>query len=178
MKNNVLYLLMMAAVLFTVSCSSKNDPTPTSATYKFTVNGNSYTQVSGADSVTTVNGVSYNVLGVTGQSADKSASAGLVIFWSGTGKPTAGSYAAVDEVAKLGSGKVAILVIDKVSAAKQGVYGTTAGTSLIVAVSSSGKVSVNMPAMATKGSNFDNTDPKNSVVTDVTGSISGTAGEQ
>ncbi|MEO6849380.1 MAG: hypothetical protein ABI166_02080 [Mucilaginibacter sp.] len=178
MKNSVIYLVMMVAVCFTVSCSTKNNPTPTSTTSKFTINGNSFTQVSGADSVTTLDGKSYNVLGVTGQSADKSASAALIIFWSGSAKPQAGSYAAVDDITKLGGGQVAILIIDKVTTAKQGIYGTTAGSSLAVAVSSSGKVSVTMPNMVIKGSNVDNTDPKNSVVTDVTGSISGTASEQ
>jgi len=169
---------MMAAVFLTASCSTKSDPTPTKTTYKFTVNGNSYTEATGADSVTTLNGISYNVLGVTGQSADKTASAGLVVFFSGTARPKAGSYTTVDDITKIGSNQVAILIIDKVSTAKNGIYGTAAGASLALAVSSAGKISITMPTLVIKGTNIDNTDPKNSVTTSVTGSISGTLAEQ
>jgi hypothetical protein len=34
-----------------------------------------------------------------------------------------------------------------------------------------------MPAIAIKGSNFDNTDPNNTVITDASGSVSGTVVE-
>ena len=103
----------------------------------------------------------------------------MIFFWKGTDKPKAGTYAVVGDVTKMTSGQVAVLVIDKVTVAKQGLYGTTGldGTSVTVAISASGKVSVTLPSIAIKGSNFDNTDPKNSVVTDVTGSISGSASE-
>lgn len=180
MKKHAMKLLIAAAAIFlTWGCSTKSDPTPTNSTFKFTVNGNAYTEVTGADSVNNLNGVNYNVLGVTGQSADKTASAGLVFFWSGTDKPKAGSYTVVSDVTKMTSGQVGVLVIDKVTVAKQGLYGTTGldGAKITVAISSSGKVFVTMPAVAISGNNFDNTDPKNTVSTTVSGSISGQAAE-
>lgn len=180
MKKQVIYLLTMVAVFLTISCSTKSDPTPTNTTFKFTVNSNAYYEVSGADSVTTLSGTSYNTLGVTGQSADKSATAAMVFFWSGTAKPKAGSYTVVSDVTKMTSGQVGVLIIDKVTVAKQGLYGTTGldGAKITVTISSSGKVSVTMPSVAISGTNFDNTDPKNTVTTTVAGSISGQAAEQ
>lgn len=180
MKNNLIYLVMLAAVVLTASCSTKSDPTPTPAatTNKFTIRGDSYTETSGVDSVATFNGVAYNALGVSGQSDDKSAQAGMIFFFSGTAKPKAGTYSTVSDVTKLGSGKVAILIIEKVSTAKNGILGTIDSGSLTVAVSSSGKLSVNMPSVSLTGSNIDNTNPNNSVVTSIDATLTGTAAEQ
>jgi hypothetical protein len=181
MKKKVMYLTLVALSFFAYSCSTKNDPTPTNTTYKFTVNGTAYTETAAADSVTSIEGgtKNLNALGVTGQSADKSAQAAIIFFWAGPAKPKAGTYTVVGDVTALAAGQVGILVIDKVNVAKQGLYATTGldGATVNVAVSSSGKISVTMSSIAIKGSNFDNTDPKNTVVTDVTGSISGSAGE-
>jgi hypothetical protein len=181
MKKKVMYLALVALSFFAYSCSTKNDPAPTNTTYKFTVNGTAYTQTAAADSAASISGgtKNLNALGVTGQSADKSAQAAIIFFWAGTAKPKAGTYTVVGDATTIGAGQVGALVIDKVTVAKQGLYGTTGldGTSITVAVSASGKISVTMPSIAIKGSNFDNTDPKNTVVTDVTGSISGSAGE-
>lgn len=178
MKNRLIYLVMLAGVVLTVSCSTKSDPTPTPTSNKFTVRSDSYTEITGVDSVTTLNGITYNALGVTGQSDDKSAKAAMIFFWSGTAKPKAGTYSTVADISKLGDGKVAILIIEKVSTAKNGVFGTTDASSLTVAVSSAGKVSVTMPSVGITGSNIDNTDPNNSVVTTVNSSLTGLAAEQ
>ncbi len=178
MKNKLTYLVMLAALVLIVSCSTKSDPTPTTTSNKFTVRGDSYTEVSGADSVTTFNGVTYNSLGITGQSTDKSAQAALIFFWSGTAKPKAGTYTTVSDISKLTAGKVAILIIEKVSTAKNGLFGTIDAATLTVAVSSSGKVSVSIPSVGITGSNIDNTDPKNSVITTIDGTLTGSAAEQ
>ena len=183
MKKQMMYLLMMPLSFLIWSCSTKSDPTPTNVTAKFTVNGTIYTETTAADSAASLTGSAtrnLNALGVSGQSADKSAQAALIFFWAGTSKPNAGSYTVVGDASKLVAGQVAVLVIDKVTVAKQGLYGTTGldGTTITVAVSASGKIAVTMPSIAIKGSNFDNTDPKNTVVTDVTGSISGAVAEQ
>jgi len=181
MKKQVIYLLMMPLSFLIWSCSTKSDPTPTNATYKFTINGNTYTEIASQDSTSTTGGQTFNVLGVSGQSADKSATAGVIIFFPGSGKPKAGTYAVVGDLTKPASGnQCGMIVSDKVSVAKQGLYSTTGldGTSVTVAVSSSGKLTVTMPAIAIKGSNFDNTDPKNTVITDVSGSVSGSVAEK
>ncbi|MES2108689.1 MAG: hypothetical protein V4577_08080 [Bacteroidota bacterium] len=180
MKKHVINLLTAVTVLLIWGCSTKSDPTPTKVTGKFTVNGNAYTEIVSQDSTSSLSGQTYNVLGVSGQSADKSATAQLIIFFPGSGKPKAGAYTVVGDLTKPGSGNICgMIVTDKVSIAKQGLYSTTGldGTSVVVAVSASGKLTVTMPSIAIKGSNFDNTDPKNTVITDVTGSVSGTAVE-
>jgi hypothetical protein len=182
MKKQLMNLVIAAAVFLAWGCSTSNDVKPANTTYKFTVNGTTYTQVTAADSTASLTGgaKTLNTLGVTGQSADKTASAGLLFFWSGTAKPKAGLYTVTGDATKMTASQVAVLVIDKVNVAKQGLYGTTGldGASITVAVSSSGKISVTMPTIAIKGTNFDNTDSKNTVTSDVTGSISGAAAEQ
>ncbi|ASU36395.1 hypothetical protein [Mucilaginibacter xinganensis] len=182
MKKKVMYMVLVAVCFFAYSCSTKNDPTPTTTTYKFMVNGNTYTETTAVDSATSISGGTkdLNALGVTGQSSDKSAQAAIIFFWAGTAKPKAGTYTIVGDATKIAAGQVAALVIDKVTVAKQGIYGTTGldGSTLTVAVSASGKISLTLPSIVIKGSNFDNTDPKNSVITDVTGSISGSVAEQ
>ncbi|MEO6977579.1 MAG: hypothetical protein ABI113_04340 [Mucilaginibacter sp.] len=182
MKKQMMYLLMMPLSFLIWSCSTKSDPTP-NVTAKFTVNGTIYTETTAADSAASLTGSAtrnLNALGVSGLSADKSAQAAMIFFWAGTSKPKAGSYTVVADATKLAAGQVAVLVIDKVNVAKQGLYGTTGldGTSVTVAVSASGKISLTIPSVAIKGTNFDNTDPKNTVTSDVTGSISGSVIEQ
>ncbi|MCR8558951.1 hypothetical protein KXD93_14940 [Mucilaginibacter sp. BJC16-A38] len=182
MKKRVIYLIMVAASAFAYSsCKTSSDPTPAKPTYKFTVNGTTYTETAGADSATSISGEvkNLNALGITGQSADKSAQAAIIFFWKGTARPKAGTYTVVGDVSKMTAGQVGALVIDKVTVAKQGLYGTTGldGTSITVVVSAAGKISVTMPSIVIKGTNFDNTDPKNTVTTDVTGTISGSGGE-
>ncbi len=179
MKKQMMYLLMMPLSFLIWSCSTKSDPKP-AVTYKFTVNGNTYTEIASQDSTSTTGGQTYNVLGVSGQSADKSATSVLIFFFPGPAKPKAGTYTITSDLTTSAGNQCGILVTDKVSIAKQGLYSTTGlnGTSVTVAVSSSGKLTVTMPAIAIKGSNFDNTDPKNTVITDVTGSVSGSVAEQ
>ena len=179
MKKQAIYLLMMPLSFLIWSCSTKSDPTP-AATYKFTVNGNTYTEIASSDSTSTTGGKTYNVLGVSGQSADKSATSVVIFFFPGSAKPKAGTYTIAGNLSTTTGNQCGILLTDKVSVAKQGLYSTTGldGTSVTVAVSSSGKLTVTMPAIAIKGSNFDNTDPHNTVITDVTGSVSGSVAEQ
>ncbi|MDP9081722.1 MAG: hypothetical protein M3O71_30280 [Bacteroidota bacterium] len=182
MKKRLIYLFMVAVSAFAYSsCKTSSDPTPATVTHKFVVNGTTYTQVSAADSATNIGGdvKNLNSLAVTGQSADKSAQAALIFFWKGTDKPKAGTYKVVGDVNKMTSGQVAVLIIDKLTVAKQGIYGATGldGTSITVAISSAGKVSVTLPSIKIAGTNIDNTDPNNSVTTSVSGSISGSAGE-
>ena len=178
MKKHAMNLVFAAAAIFlTWGCSTKSDPTPAKATGKFTINGNAYTEVASQDSTSTTGGQTFNVLGVSGQSADKSATAGLIIFFRGSGKPKAGTYTVVGDLTKtVTANQCGMILSDKVSIAKQGLYSTTGldGTSVTVAVSSSGKLTVTMPSIAIKGSNFDNTDPNNTIITDVSGSVSGT----
>jgi hypothetical protein len=176
-----MYLLMMPLSFLIWSCSTKSDPAPTDVTYKFTVNGNTYTENASQDSTSSVGGQTFNVLGISGQSADKKATAGLIIFFRGSGKPKAGAYTVIGDLTKPAEGnQCSIIVSDKISIARQGLYSTTGldGKSVTVAVSASGKLTVTIPVIAIKGSNFDNTDPKNTVITDASGSVSGGVAEK
>lgn len=182
MKKHVINLVIAAAVFLVWGCSTSNDAKPANTASKFTVNGVIYTEVTAADSAASLAGgeKTLNALGVTGKSADGTASAGLIFFFKGTAKPKAGSYTVISDATTMTAGQVGVLVIDKVNVAKQGLYGTSGldGTSIAVAVSSSGKITLTLPTIAITGTNFDNTDPKNTVTTSVTGSISGTVVEQ
>jgi hypothetical protein len=182
MKKNVIYLIMVTASVFAYSsCKTSSDPTPATVTHKFVINGTTYTETASADSASSISGgtKNLNVLAVSGQSSDKSATGVLEFIWLGTSKPKAGSYKVSGNLTTMTSSQVAILALDKVTVAKQGFYGTTGkdNVAVVVAVSSTGKLSITMPSIVVAGTNFDNTDPKNTVTTDVTGTISGTAGE-
>jgi hypothetical protein len=176
-----LFMMLMAAAIATASCSTKDDAKPSTANVKFSVNGTAYTQAAAADSATTkvIAGKSFNVFAATGYSADKTAQAAIQLFFSGSAKPSAGSYKVVGELAGLTTGQVALLVIDKVNVAKQGLYGSTGkdNVSVTISLSSSGKLTATLPTVALTGSNFDNTDPKNTVVTTVSTTASGSMAE-
>jgi hypothetical protein len=182
MKKHAMNLLIIAAVFLTWGCSTSNDAKPANATYKFTVNGTTYTEVAGKDSTLT-GGTgalsSANTLSINGQSADKASTVGLVFFWKGTAKPKAGSYQVIGDATTINSNQVGILVVEKPNSVKEGIYSTTGldGSSITVSVSGSGKLSVTMPSVAIKGTLLDNTDPKNTVSTSVSTTMSGPIAE-
>jgi hypothetical protein len=180
MKNRLFYIIITAVSIFAASCSTKSGVTPVSAS-QFKINGNTYIEANSADSSSTaiIAGKSFNVLAASGYSADKTAQGVIELIFMGSAKPKAGSYTTHGDLATLAAGQVSILVIDKVSVSKQGIYGSagTDGSLVVIAVSSSGKLTATLPNIEIKGSNFDNTDPKNTKATDVTGSISGTITE-
>ncbi len=178
MKKTVNYLVIafMAMMLWSCHKSGDSNVTPKS-TYTFAVNGNTYTETAAADSGATdiSSSTAFHILAVSGVGADGKAQGLIELVFLGSGKPSAGSYNVVGDVTAMTSSQVAILAADNVTAAKGGIYSSTGkdNVSLTVAVSSSGKLSATLPSIATSGSNFDNTDPKNTVITTVTGSISG-----
>ena len=177
MKKKAIYFIVFALAMFTLSCSKKADVTPATTVTKFTLNGNEYIETASADSTTTTDAGTFNVLGITGFSSDNVKQASLIIVFPGSAKPKAGTYKVVGGDATIGGNQVGIIGIDKVSLSKNGLYSTTGkdNVSLTVSVSSSGKLSVSMPTIAMSGSNFDNTDPKNTVITDVNVTVSGSA---
>jgi hypothetical protein len=178
MKKTINYLALAFIAVMLWSCHKSGDSNVTpKTTYTFTVNGNSYTETAAADSGATdvSSGTAFHILAVSGIGADGKAQGLIELLFLGSGKPAAGSYNVVGDVTSMTASQVAILAADNVTAAKSGVYSSTGkdNSSLIVAVSSSGKLSATLPSIATSGSNFDNTDPKNTVVTTVTGTVSG-----
>jgi len=182
MKKHVISLLAAVTAFLILGCSTSNDAKPANATYKFTVNGTTYTEVAGKDSTLTGGSgalSSANTLTINGQSADKTATVGLEFFWKGTAKPKAGSYQVIGDGSTMTDSQVGVLVVEKPNSVKEGIYSTTGldGSSITVAVSSTGKISVTMPSVAIKGTFLDNTDPKNTVSTSVSTTMSGPVAE-
>jgi len=178
MKNTIHYLALVFIAVSLWSCSKSGDSNVTpKTTYTFTVNGNSYTESSSADSSATdvSSSTAFHIVAVSGASADGKAQAFIELIFLGSAKPAAGSYKVVGDVTSMTTSEVAILAADNVTAAKSGLYGSTGkdNVSLTISVNSSGKLSATMPSIVTSGSNFDNTDPKNTVITAVTGNVSG-----
>ena len=179
MKRNIIYLTLVAAVALLASCSTKDNvtPTPVATTYTFKLNGVTYTETAAADSSSTVtvgNVTAIHVVAVAGISADKSATAVLEFVFPGAAAPAAGTY-------NLGttSTSVGLLAYDKTSAVKNGIYSADGSdnSAITVTVSSSGKLGVKFPSIALKGNTYDNTDPKNTVIANVTGTASGSFSE-
>lgn len=176
MKKNVFYVLA-AVVLFAVaSCSKSGDVAPTiSANGKYTLNGVQYTEVASADSAGTGDGgQAFNIFAVSGNSGSAVGQVGLI--FSGSAKPKAGVYKVVGgSTTTLTSNQVGVIAFDNVSVAKQGIYSSvgTDNVSVTIAVSASGKLSATFPAIALTGTNYDNTDPKNTQITTVNISVSG-----
>lgn len=177
MKKNFIYLSIALIVSVTAACkkdSSTTTPPTTAST--FVVNGNTYTETNSGFSIepfgTAGNFATLAVLGTKGTAKSE-----LIFYFGSSTKPVAGVYPITDDLSTNAAGKVGILASDSVNVAKEGLYTAQPGTSVTVTVSSSGKLTVKMPATTFTGSNFDNSDPKNTNVTDVTISASGTVNE-
>ena len=179
MKSTIIILSLVVASLGFWSCSKSNDSNPTPTKYTFSLNGNTYNQLSAADSSssTLVSDRTVHVISVAGASADGKAQAQVDLIFAGSAKPAAGTYAIVDTATALSSGNVAIFAIDRVSASKGGLYGSSKTDQKITITLNSGKYAVSIPSVPVHGVNIDNSDPKSSVYTNVTGSASGSFSE-
>jgi hypothetical protein len=180
MKNKAFYILAAAVSITAASCSKNGDVTPTvSATAKFTLNGTQYTEISSADSASTSSDGSqtFNILGVAGTSGSAQGQVGLI--FAGPGKPKAGSYKVVGDATALTGTQVGIIAFDEPSSVKQYIYASTGkdNVSITVSISSSGKISATLPTIALAGNLFDNTDPKNTVTSTATTTLSGSVAE-
>jgi hypothetical protein len=182
MKKLTTYLsVTLLAILLFTACKKNDTVNPDPAKSTFTLNGNVYTETASVDSVGTLGSSAnkINIFAVSGIGADGKALAVLEFIFLGPGKPTAGTYNVIADASKMTAGQVGIIAQDKVSIAKQGLYSSMANGSITVTVNAAGKISVSLPnAIPLTGSNFDNTDPKNTVITNVTATVSGTASEQ
>jgi hypothetical protein len=177
MKKNFIYLPALALAFLFTAC--KKDTNNTQATVKgsFVLDGTTFTETTGTFATASL-GTSGNFesLGVYGTNGSKKGE--LIFFFAGTGKPAAGTYTVTSDLTQGSTGAVGILASDSLSVAKEGLFSAKNGSSITVSVNGSGKVSISMPATSFTGSNYDNTDPKNTVITDATVSGSGTLVEQ
>jgi len=176
MKKNLSYLAIAMSLLAVAACK-KSDPKPDSSNgITFTINGNTYTEASSQYSVTDVSDESYATLATEGKTSD--GKRGILIFYfNRSTKPVAGTYTIVSDIKAGGANTVGILAEDNISKAKSGLYSSQTGTSATVTVSSSGKLSIKFPSTAFKGTNFDNSDPTNTVTTNVDITAQGSAVE-
>jgi len=179
MKKNLIYLAAISSVLVAAACKKNDTVAATPAATTFTINGNVYTE-SGSNYVlnaATATLGAFATLAVAGQGTDGKAKGGLIFYFPGTSKPAAGTYTVVTDVSKATGNQVGIVAQDSVNVAQQGLYSSVAGSTATVTVSSAGKLTIAMPNTSFTGSNFNNTNPKNTVITTVTVSASGTAVE-
>lgn len=175
MKKPFLIPALLLTIAVAVSCKKdSSNPTPTTGT--FVINGTTYTETKGSYSVSDINDRSYAALGVAGTNGGKKGA--FIILFPGSTKPAAGTYTIVSDMttSTTGSKQVGIIASDSVSVAKEGLYTAQSGT-VTVSVSSDNKLTITLPSTKFSGSNFDNTDPKNTNITDVTVTASGTVKE-
>ncbi len=170
MKNQFLCLALLAG-LFTASCSKNNDNTPTTVAAKFTFRGKAYTSKGlYSSSSATIDAVTDSAI------ADDNSSKLLVNFIFKKGTAGTGTYTIIGDVdATPTDNQVGLLVFetDLKNTKNVGLYSSLSGGSAVLS-GSGNTFSLKTTQVSLKGNYYDNTDPKNTQITDVTTSISAT----
>lgn len=168
MKKQFLFLALTAG-LFTASCSKNNSNTPTTVAAKFTFRGKAYTSKGlYSYSSTTLDDVIDSAI------ADDNSTKLIVNFLFKKGTAGDGTFTIVDgSDATPATNQVALLVFetDLKNTKSVGLYTSASGGSAVLA-GSGDTFSLKMPAVTLKGDYYDNTDPKNTQITEVSTSIS------
>jgi len=181
MKKNLIYLAVIATVFAAAACKKSDAVTaaPDVSKTTFTINGNTYTEANSNYAVTaaTSTSSSFSALAVVGKGTDGKAAGGLVFYFPGASRPTAGTYTVVSDFTKATGNQIGVVAQDSVNVAQEGLYSSVAGSTATVTLNSAGKLTIALPNTTFTGTNFNNTNPKNTVITTVSVSASGTAVE-
>jgi hypothetical protein len=157
----------LIGIIGLAACSKKSDPAPVVVSNSFTLRGNTFTVSSAVDSA--------NYFGVIGTTSTKQ-KAEVIFIFSGSSRPAAGSYKVISDISKQAANQVGILAFDSLSVAKESILGSlgTDNVSAQVTVSALGKITITLASTQLTGSNIDNTDPKNTNITTLNTTLSGT----
>ena len=100
----------------------------------------------------------------------------MIFIFSGSSRPAAGSYKVISDISKQAANQVGILAFDSLSVAKESILGSlgTDNVSAQITVSALGKITITLASTQLTGSNIDNTDPKNTNITTLNTTLSGT----
>ncbi len=160
-------IVILIAIIGLAACSKKSDPAPVVVSNSFTLRGNTFTVSNALDSA--------NFFSVFGSTSTKQKAEILFIF-PGSGRPTAGSYKVIGDISKQSANQVGILAFDSLSVAKEGILGSlgTDNVSAQVSVNATGKITVTLPLTQFSGTNIDNTDSKNTMISSITTTLAGT----
>ncbi len=181
MKKNISYLAVLVLVISSFVACKKDDTTTAAATVtsSFAIRGTTFNTStgSGVSAFQAIN--SFGTLVTYGLTSDGKGKGLVYISFYGTARPAAGQYN-ITATNPTAANQVTLLVQDSVSVAKQGLFNPT-GTDNVkatVALTSAGKLSITLPSTQLTGSNFDNTNSSNTVITTTTATVSGTFTEQ
>jgi hypothetical protein len=168
MKKQFLFLAL-AAGLFMASCSKNNSNTPTTVATKFTFRGKPYTSKK-------LYASSSSTLDVLIDSAisDDSSTKLLVSFVFRKGNSDAGTYTIVGGNDNTPAANQVALLVSETSLKNTqnvGIYTSLAGGSLVLSGSGS-SFACKTPSIDLKGEYYDNTDPHNTQITEVSTTIS------
>ncbi|MDN3582446.1 hypothetical protein [Mucilaginibacter flavus] len=170
MKNQFLCLALLAG-LFMASCSKNNDNTPTKVAAKFTFRGKAYTSKGlHSSSSATIDAVTDSAI------ADDNSTKLLVNFIFKKGTSGVGTYAVIgDTDTTPADNQVGLLVFETDLKNKEntGIYSSISGGSAVLA-GSGNTFSLKITDVNLRGNYYDNTDPKNTQIINVTTSISAT----
>ncbi|GAA3988904.1 hypothetical protein [Mucilaginibacter dorajii] len=168
MKKQFLFSALIAG-LFMASCSKDNSNTPTAVATKFTFRGKAYTSKGlYSTSSTTVDAV------VDSAIADDNSTKLIVNFIFKKGTAGAGTYAIIgDSDATPTDNQVGLLVFetDLKNTKNVGLYTSLSGGSAVLS-GSGNTFALKITQVNLKGNYYDNTDPKNTQITEVSTSIS------
>jgi hypothetical protein len=169
MKKQLLFLTFLAAVA-TASCSKNNSATPTvKVAAKFTFRGKAYTSKKlYASSSTTLDVLTDSAV------ADDNSTKVLVNFVFRKGNSDAGSYTIVGGNDNTPAANQVALLVSETSLKNTqnvGIYTSLAGGTLVLSGSGS-SFACKSPSVDLKGQYYDNTDPHNTQITEVSTTIS------
>jgi hypothetical protein len=168
MKKQFLFLALMAG-LFMASCTKDNSNKPTTVATKFTFRGKAYTSKGlYSYSSATIDAVIDSAI------ADDNSTKLMVNFLFKKGSSGDGTYTIIDGSGAISAtNQVALLVFetDLKNTKNVGLYTSASGGSAVLA-GSGDTFSLKMPEVTLKGDYYDNTDPKNTQITEVSAAIS------
>ncbi len=184
MKNLLISSVLFLITILSISCSKKDDSVPTRGT--FVLDNTAFVQTDGIDNSDTVFFATkgkFNTLAV-GAKSNAGAKSLIYFIFNGLAKPSSGNYEISTDTSSSAfanfqnsSNKVIIITLDSISPASQLLFAVpqpgSAKAYANVTLNATGKLNISVPQITIKGTNLDNTDPKNTKSTDKSTTISG-----
>ncbi len=150
MKKPMLIITALAIVAF--GCTKKKDNSTVNTTPTITLNGVTYNQLKGADSVTTnFFGHSVNTFLAVGTTTDNSKLIGVYAYSFNSNRPSAGTHNIGGSFNVSAANQMQLLVIDS-NATGQGLYSADTVTTLNLTITESGgKLTATIPSIRLSG---------------------------
>lgn len=165
-------LLFMSAIcmsVFIVACKKSDNNKPTT-TAKFTFDNTNY--VTAKVEFAASGGLA--AFADSAVSTDKSKAVIVDLIFKGNSRPATGNYTLVSGANSPAAGQVVILLgyVDLKNTQNTGLYASGDGGGTVVITNTNGKLTASVPAATVAGNYFDNTDPSNTKITNVSANLS------